>query len=75
MKRDYRQAELEPADRAMLDYVALLTLTPARSDQYSRIQSSVLSFFKSESSGCKSLAIALRLVHVKHINSENMTSS
>lgn len=29
MKRDYRQARLDAADRAMLDYVAKLTLTPA----------------------------------------------
>ena len=29
MKRDYREAELSPANRAMLDYVAVLTLTPA----------------------------------------------
>jgi uncharacterized peroxidase-related enzyme len=27
---DYRQADLSPADRAMLDYAAKLTLTPAR---------------------------------------------
>jgi uncharacterized peroxidase-related enzyme len=30
IKRDYRTAELDPADRTMLDYVAKLTLTPAR---------------------------------------------
>ena len=30
IKQDYRTAELEPADRAMLDYAAKLTLTPAR---------------------------------------------
>lgn len=30
IRRDYRTADLEPADRAMLDYVAKLTLTPAR---------------------------------------------
>ena len=30
MKTDYRQAQLDPADRAMLDYVAKLTLTPAQ---------------------------------------------
>lgn len=30
IKRDYRSADLEPNDRAMLDYVAKLTLTPAR---------------------------------------------
>jgi len=29
MKRDYREARLSEADRAMLDYVARLTLTPA----------------------------------------------
>lgn len=29
MKRDYREAELNDADRAMLDYVATLTLAPA----------------------------------------------
>lgn len=29
MKRDYRAAELTDADRAMLDYVARLTRTPA----------------------------------------------
>ena len=29
MKRDYREARLTEADRAMLDYVAKLTLTPA----------------------------------------------
>jgi uncharacterized peroxidase-related enzyme len=29
MKRDYRQAELSETDRAMLDYVAQLTLAPA----------------------------------------------
>ena len=29
MKRDYRQAKLSQADRAMLDYVAKLTLKPA----------------------------------------------
>ena len=30
MKQDYRNAELNPADRAMLDYVARLTLTPSK---------------------------------------------
>jgi uncharacterized peroxidase-related enzyme len=30
MKQDYRQAKLSAADRAMLDYVAKLTLTPAQ---------------------------------------------
>ncbi len=29
MKRDYREATLTPADRAMLDYVAKLTTAPA----------------------------------------------
>jgi len=29
MKQDYRQADLSPANRAMLDYVAKLTLAPA----------------------------------------------
>ena len=29
MKRDYREASLNEADRAMLDYVAKLTLAPA----------------------------------------------
>ncbi len=35
LKRDYREAELSPADRAMLDYAAKLTLEPwnmARTD-------------------------------------------
>ena len=31
MKRDYREAELSEADRAMLDYVTVLTVTPAKS--------------------------------------------
>jgi len=31
IKSDYRTAELSEADRAMLDYVAKLTLTPAQS--------------------------------------------
>jgi uncharacterized peroxidase-related enzyme len=30
IKRDYRTVDLDPADRAMLDYAAKLTLTPAR---------------------------------------------
>jgi uncharacterized peroxidase-related enzyme len=30
MKQDYRSAELNPADQAMLDYVARLTLTPSK---------------------------------------------
>ncbi len=29
LSNDYQQVELEPADRAMLDYAAKLTLTPA----------------------------------------------
>lgn len=29
MKHDYRQAKLTPANRAMLDYVAKLTLAPS----------------------------------------------
>ncbi len=29
MQQDYRLAPMSPADRAMLDYVALLTRTPA----------------------------------------------
>jgi uncharacterized peroxidase-related enzyme len=29
LSHDYRHAELAPADRAMLDYAAKLTLTPA----------------------------------------------
>ena len=29
IKKDYRTADLDPADRAMLDYVAKLTLRPA----------------------------------------------
>ena len=33
MKLDYRQAELSEADRAMLDYVRTLTLTPAQSSE------------------------------------------
>jgi uncharacterized peroxidase-related enzyme len=33
MKRDYRQAALSEADRAMLDYVARLTLTPAEVEE------------------------------------------
>ena len=31
MKSDYRQAKLSDADRAMLDYVTVVTLTPASS--------------------------------------------
>ena len=30
IKKDYREAPLDPPDRAMLDYVAKLTLHPAR---------------------------------------------
>jgi uncharacterized peroxidase-related enzyme len=30
LRRDYTQADLSPADRAMLDYVARLTREPAR---------------------------------------------
>jgi uncharacterized peroxidase-related enzyme len=30
LRRDYMQADLSDADRAMLDYTAKLTLTPAR---------------------------------------------
>ena len=30
IKKDYKTADLNPVDRAMLDYVAKLTLTPAR---------------------------------------------
>ena len=30
IKEDYRTADLEPENRVMLDYVAKLTLTPAR---------------------------------------------
>lgn len=30
IRHDYRTANLEPQDRAMLDYVAKLTLEPAR---------------------------------------------
>jgi uncharacterized peroxidase-related enzyme len=33
MKRDYRQAELSQADRVMLDYVTVLTLTPAQTSE------------------------------------------
>jgi len=33
MKGDYRQAELSEADRAMLDYVAQVTLTPAHTQE------------------------------------------
>ena len=29
IKRDYKSVDLDPADRAMLDYVAKLTRTPA----------------------------------------------
>jgi uncharacterized peroxidase-related enzyme len=30
LRRDYRQAPLNPEERAMIDYVAKLTLTPAQ---------------------------------------------
>jgi uncharacterized peroxidase-related enzyme len=30
LRRDYTQAELSPADRAMLDYAAMLTRNPSR---------------------------------------------
>ena len=30
IQKDYREADLAPEERAMLDYVAKLTLTPAR---------------------------------------------
>ena len=30
IQKDYREAEVTPEERAMLDYVAKLTLTPAR---------------------------------------------
>jgi uncharacterized peroxidase-related enzyme len=33
MKRDYRRATLSEADRAMLDYVARVTLTPAHTQE------------------------------------------
>ena len=33
MKVDYRQAKLSEADRAMLDYVRTLTLTPAKASE------------------------------------------
>ena len=33
MKQDYRQARLSDANRAMLDYVAKLTLTPAKVEE------------------------------------------
>ena len=33
MKRDYREASLNAPDRAMLDYVAKLTLTPAKVEE------------------------------------------
>ena len=33
MKRDYREAKLTDADRAMLDYVTILTLTPAKTTE------------------------------------------
>jgi uncharacterized peroxidase-related enzyme len=30
LREDYRNADLEPQDRAMLDYAAKLTLTPSK---------------------------------------------
>lgn len=33
MKVDYKQAELTAADRAMLDYVTVLTITPAKTQE------------------------------------------
>ncbi len=33
MKQDYRRADLTETDRAMLDYVARLTLTPAKVEE------------------------------------------
>ena len=33
LEEDYRGASLEPADRAMLDYVAKLTLAPAEMEE------------------------------------------
>ena len=33
IKKDYREADLEPADRAMLDYVRKLTLAPASTSE------------------------------------------
>lgn len=33
MKRDYREAKLTDADRAMLDYVTTVTLTPAKTTE------------------------------------------
>ncbi len=41
MKQDYREAELDAADRAMLDYVVKLTLRPAAStlDDIERLRS------------------------------------
>lgn len=38
MKRDYREAELDEADRAMLDYVAKLTEAPATVEEADIIQ-------------------------------------
>lgn len=40
MKKDYREAEMSDADRAMLDYVTTLTLTPAKTteDQILRLR-------------------------------------
>lgn len=33
IRKDYREAELDAADRAMLDYVRKLTLTPASTSE------------------------------------------
>jgi uncharacterized peroxidase-related enzyme len=33
MKQDYRQAKLSAADRAMLDYVAVVTMKPAAAQE------------------------------------------
>jgi uncharacterized peroxidase-related enzyme len=33
LSQDYRQADLSPADRAMLDYVAKLTIEPAAEEK------------------------------------------
>jgi uncharacterized peroxidase-related enzyme len=44
MKRDYREAVLSEADRAMLDYVARLTLTPAEVEEDDIIRLREVSF-------------------------------
>lgn len=33
IKSDHRNADLSPADRAMLDYTAVLTMTPAKTTE------------------------------------------